>query len=296
MVGSPPEGAASRTHTVLAETARKRRLARHRMEKRRFRIAFVLALLFHLSMITIFQIVIYFPRNDTQYYTINLVSSPSVAPNTTEKSSDTLSLGGAAELQGLPAVDLPVIEFAEIDRLRIRYGAADPLPDMDRFFGTADTRDSWSRFGGDLQKIGRSLRNLALSGEDAPFSEPLGKSKRMLLHSPAEGFQAYIEWSGPPYDRELLFAPPVKALWNLNPMQLKRPLEIVFKVNASGRVTNVWSPTIENSELTDDVQMTLLQYRFAPLSSDAGGNSTGASAEDSEQSGVFFIQAAGDAP
>ena len=76
---------------------------------------------------------------------------------------------------------------------------------------------------------------------------------------------------------------------------MTRQLEIVFKVNPAGRVTNVWSPMIEETELIDDVQLTLLQYRFAPLeayTADTAATSTPAV----EQSGVLFIRAAGDTP
>ncbi|MCK5862029.1 MAG: hypothetical protein KAH38_06070, partial [Candidatus Hydrogenedentes bacterium] len=103
---------------------------------------------------------------------------------------------------------------------------------------------------------------------------------------PAEGFEAYIEWSGPPKDRELLFAPPIKALWKITPAKLTRTLEIVFKVAPSGRVTNVWSPMVEDSELVDDVQLTLLDYRFAPI-----GDYSASPSSPGEQSGVLFIRA-----
>lgn len=281
---SAREDAIQKTRSDSADKGRERRLAFRRREKRRFRAAFILAFLFHLSMVTVFEIVIPFPRHDVEYYNVSLVSSATTS--TATRTGDQLALSASQGLDnGLPAVDLPVIEFAEIDRLRIRYDASAPLPDLDRFFEPARPADSWSRFGGELHRLGRSLRDLALPGDDTADAG----NERTLSHRPAEGFEAYIEWSGPPADRELLFAPPIKALWEVSPANLTRPLEIVFKVNPSGRVTNVWSPMIEEGGLIDDVQMTLLQYRFAPLSN---YSDTPSPATQAEQSGVFFVRPA----
>ena len=298
MDGPRPEGTLFRTALDSAEQTRNRGHRRRNMEKRRFRIAFVLALLFHLSMVTVFEIVIPFPRHDTQYYNVSLVSSPNAIASARIRSGDILALSGADNLEyKLPAVDLPTIEFAEIDRLRIRYSAADPLPDLDAVFNTPRPADSWSRFGSELHRLGRSLRDLALPGEEDMRPASRFNEERCLLHRPAEGFEAYVEWSGPPYDRELLFAPPIKALWKIAPSEITRPLEIVFKVNASGRVINVWSPMIEGSELLDDVQMTLLQYRFAPLDNYAGKEEAlTTSTIGREQAGVFLVRPAGDVP
>jgi len=240
----------------------------------------------------VFEIVVPFPRNNVEYYNVSLMSS-STAPTTATsetRTGDMLALSGNQRMEeGLPAIDLPVIEFAEIDRLRIRYDASESLQDLDRFFVPTRPTDSWARFGGELHRLGRSLRDFALPGDEDTDSNG---QQRTLSHRPAEGFEAYIEWNSPPKDRELLFAPPIKALWEVSPASVTRPLEIVFKVNPAGRVTNVWSPIIEDTELIDDVQMTLLQYRFAPL---ANYTDSPSPATPDEQSGVLFIKAREDA-
>lgn len=278
----------------------KRRIPRfvsHWRKRGRLITALAFSLFFHLSMITVFRIVIVLPREQTSYYDVQIVSSPSVAasgPATSPvRPEDTLSLGGSSLYDALPEVELPVIEFAELERLRIRYDATKPLPEMDGLFEDYRPTDSWARFGGELQRFGKTLRDLALPGDGTPPAPALPQEKkRLLTHRPAEGFEAYVEWNGPPEDRELLFSPPVKALWGKNPNDLERPIEIVFKVDSSGKVVNVWSPILEDSSMIDDVQMTVLQYRFAPL--------VGADAErsgaDAEQSGVLIIKAAGEAP
>ncbi len=266
-----------------------RREAIGRQQRRRMAVAGAVSLAFHVSMITLFEIVLVFPREDAQFFEVSIVSSPAtpetaVAHASEARMGDQLALSGPRLFDGdLPAVDLPVIEFAELERLRIRFDAAEPLPEMERLLDASRPADSWARFGEEVQRLGRTLREMAMPGDDAPGPA----AKRYLPHRPAEGFEAYIEWSGPPYERELLFAPPVRALWNVGSGNMRRPVEIVFKVDAGGRVVNVWSPVIDDDGLLDDIQMTVLQYRFAPLA----GYMDEATTAPVEQSGVLFIRA-----
>jgi len=291
---SAQDDATPRAQPESADRLRDRRLKIARREKRRFRLAFALALAFHLSMITVFEIVIPFPKHDMEFYSVSIVSRTSPAETSgTARAGELLALSGAARFdEELPEVALPVIEFAELERLRIRYDASEPLPALDDFFGARKPADSWARFGGELHRLGRSLRELALPDEDAPMGVT-SKQTHALRHRPAEGFEAYIEWNTPPHDRELLFAPPMKALWRVNPSKLRRPIEIVFKVNPSGRVVNVWSPMIDDDGLMDDIQMTVLQYRFAPVTDyDDEGPERQALKATEEQSGVLFVKMA----
>ncbi len=272
---------------AVSEWERRETIARR--QRRRMAVAGAVSLAFHLSMITLFEIVLVFPREDTRFFEVSIVSSPA-APETTVAQTSALRMGDQLALSGsrlfdgdLPSVDLPVIEFAELERLRIRFDASEPLPDMERLLDAPRAADSWARFGEEVQRMGRTVREMAMPGDDVPGPA----TKRYLPHRPAEGFEAYIEWSGPPYERELLFAPPVRALWNVSPGNLRRPVEIVFKVDAGGRVVNVWSPVIDDDGLLDDIQMTVLQYRFAPLA----GYMDEEPAVPVEQSGVLFIRA-----
>lgn len=284
--------AASHTAKTPALNEWDRRDALNRRHRRRMAVAGAVSLGFHLSMITLFEIVLVFPREDTRYFEVTIVSSHApdadgAAP--APRTGDQLALTGPSLLDAeLPAVALPVIEFAELERLRIRYDAEEPLPALEALFDPPQPPDSWARFGEELHRLGRSLRDLALPGEEAPAPAP----QRHLLHRPADGFEAYIEWSGPPWDRELLFAPPIKVLWRAGPDRLRRPLEIVFKVDPGGRVTNVWSPVIDDDGVLDDVQIAVLRYRFAPLPEYVAGEG----AAPPEQAGLLFIRATGAAP
>ena len=81
---------------------------------------------------------------------------------------------------------------------------------------------------------------------------------------PAAGFEAHIEWVAEPRDRELLFAPPIVALWGADPAVLDEPLVIQFSVNARGRVVSVWSPQLDDDGILSSAQNSLLKYRFEP--------------------------------
>jgi|GEM_PF-478589 hypothetical protein len=257
------------------------------------------SLLFHLSMITFFEIGVRYPRDDIRFYQVQIVSVPEVprAATPAAASSDALSLSGRNDYGQLPLIALPVVEFAEMERLRVRYDTAAPLAELAERPTQLVYTDSWARFSSELQRMSRSLRDLALSEEGAVPREKQPKEAQRLYFRPAEGFEAYIEWTGPPADRALLFSPPMKALWNVSTALKSRQLEIVFQVDPGGRVVNVWSPEVEDAAVVDDIQMTLLQYRFSPLPElGMSGSGEGENRSLKDQSGVLFIKASEQAP
>jgi len=240
-----------------------------------------------LSMVTIFNIVVYFPRHDTSFYEFTIVplNIPESAPEGPGEGSSEIErdgLGGEKlALRGgtgaaLPVIQLPTLEFAELERLRVRQEGLQSLSRYDDLF-QAPVDDSWSRFSRGLSGMSRSLSRLRLSGGSDGTLESgliLPTSQERIVHRPAEGFEAGLIWSTEPRDRKLLFAPPIEALWNVDGTSLQRPIEIVLQVNALGRVVNVFSPNVDERELVDAIQMTALQYRFEPLSLDEAGNQT----------------------
>ena len=261
-----------------------------RRRSRRMAGAVVFSTLFHLSMVTLFRIVVYFPEPEVTYYTMDIIPvAASAAGASAGAPQGGLRLGGSELAQAFtaPEVRLPALDFAELERLRVSgIGAGDDAL-MDKVFGVQEPRDSWGRFSRGLQRFGESIGDLAWpwDGEGAA-----GEPKPAAAHRPAVGFEGYVVWNSAPPDRELLFAPPIEALWKAGPEALARPLELVITVNPAGRVVNVWSPTVEGGELTDAVQMAVLNYRFAPL----GEGPDGAPAR--EQMGALYIRAAEDRP
>jgi hypothetical protein len=260
---------------------------RKRGDQRSFYLALLASGVFHLSMVTIFNIVIYFPRHDTSFYEFTIVPLSIPAPVSEGNSEDSSEverdgLGGEKlALRGgtgatLPAIQLPTLEFAELERLRVRQEGLQSLSRYDDLF-QAPTDDSWSRFSRGLSGMSRSLSRLRLSGESGGTSEPgfmLPARQERIVHRPAEGFEAGLVWSTEPRDRKLLFAPPIEALWDVDVTAMQRPIELVLQVNALGRVVNVFSPNLDERELVDAIQMTALQYRFEPLSLEEGGKQT----------------------
>jgi len=263
-----------------------------------FRYALAFSALVHLSMVTLFSIVIFFPHQDLQFFAFEIVPTPvqaSVArpaggalrsPSIADPLARGLGLDEPVRLaRSLPDIKLPTLEFAELDRLRVRQ---ESLASASLYEGLLDgaPRDSWGQFGAGLKRVGRSLSRLSLSGDTPDEAAALARAGPPPTHRPAQGFEAYVEWAAEPRDRGLLFTPPIKALWDIAPSSLKRPIEMVLKVNPQGRVVNVWSPSVEDSGLLDAVQMAVLRYRFEPLARETAA----------EQPGTLYIRAAGDRP
>ncbi len=241
---------------------------------RAFVVSLGFSVLFHLSMVTVFSIVIFFPREAIHYYSFQIIEPPSQRPSVAAQGdrSQAPSLGdvstnGALHLSGgsdpwgvLPEIELPTIEFAELRRLRVREkGLA--LRARHESLLAPKPRDAWARFGEELGQLGSALSRLRLSGGKAPPEEP----PPAPITRPAAGFEAYIEWMGEPRDRELLFAPPIEALWGVSPGVLDKPIVLEFAVSAQGRVLSVWSPLVDEGGLITSAQNTLLKYRFEPV-------------------------------
>ncbi len=250
---------------------------------RGFAVALIISAIFHLSMVTVFRIVTYIPREDIRFTEFTIVSvTPEAEP---WPATDVLAPAGGAgpqlALRGLGGagfgVQLPTIEFAELDRLRIREESI-PDPERPESLFREPSDDSWARFSRGLSNMSRSIAQLRLSGApgvDAQSPLPLEKTTAPRPASrPAEGFEAYVVWAGDPKDRKLLFAPPIEALWDIDPAEFTQPIEIVLQVNPLGRVVNVFSPNLDARELVDAVQFSALQYRFEPLGVGDGANQT----------------------
>ena len=233
------------------------------------------SLLFHLSMVTVFSIVIFFPRETVRYYSFRIVEPPSrdapaddrgdfrLRPALADETADGLHLGGEASWGALPDIELPTIEFAELRRMRIRErGLA--LATRRESLLEPKPRDAWARFGEELGQLGSALSRLRLSGDEALAPSP----SMTPATRPAAGFEAYVEWVGEPRGRQLLFAPPIEVLWGVDPPSLDRPIVLQFTVNAQGRVVSVWSPHVDERGLIAGAQDTLLKYRFEAVDED----------------------------
>jgi len=253
-------------------------MARH---SRAFAYSLVVSALFHLSMVSVFSIVIYFPRRDAPYYAVRLVEQRpdapaargpvSTVPRETLRvpSPDRLLEDGRAEdaagpglepgpLASLPPIELPRLEFPDLERIRTREESLRIRSQYSDLFAR-EPRDSWARFGEELRGLTSALTRWTLPGTAEPRSRPVRVS------TPAPGFALYIEWMSEPRDRKVLFSPPVQALWNLEPAAVAEPIALVFTANPQGKVTEVQIPVEDDAGVVAAIARALLRYRFEPL-------------------------------
>ncbi|MBI2423187.1 MAG: hypothetical protein HYV27_10190 [Candidatus Hydrogenedentes bacterium] len=228
--------------------------------------ALLASLLLHLSMVTLFKIVIYFPRRDLEYLDFHIVAAagepaPLAPPESGGLPALFPVLGQGLTLGGtLPDIELPTMAFGELRRLRL--GNAGNEPGFDRIYD-GEPLDSWARFTRSLQGVGERLAELRLSGtnETLPGSDTDDTTKIR----PAAGIVGEIDWERSGTARALLFAPPMHILDARDVAELPLPIEVVFQVNAIGRIVDTFSPTVDPQGIVEEIQFTLLQYRFEPL-------------------------------
>ncbi|MEX2014985.1 MAG: hypothetical protein WD873_00015, partial [Candidatus Hydrogenedentales bacterium] len=209
-----------------------------------FLAALIFSLMFQLSMVTLFRIVLYFPRENIEYLRFSIVHTPAdtdieLAEEAEEAEPDLLPVPGQQRLQGaspdeaferaraaeaplaerlgasLPPIALPAVPFAEQDLLRARTQSLDIRARYEELFAS-EPQDTWGRFSRRLGQLGDQLQRLALGGEEEERLIPVSR--------PAPGFEAYLEWLEPPVDRSVLSAGKVDALWGYDPARLQRPI------------------------------------------------------------------------
>ena len=249
---------------------------------RAFGVALVISGILHLSTVSVFSIMIWFPRHDPKYFSLEIVRQDSAvvggvararpgalrvrsadelfAGDDGGSSADAIAEGAMAEgWAGLPPIDLPRVEFGEFERLRTRE---ESLKIRSQFTELFDTRpkDSWALFSEELRGLGQRLRS-NLMGRESPAPAP----RPVRVSTPAPGFGIYVQWMGSPYDRQLLFSPPVQALWDVDAVEVAGPIALAFTVDPQGKVIEIQIPVEDEKGLSSAIGTALLKYRFAPL-------------------------------
>ena len=251
------------------------------------------SLAFHLSAVTLFRIVIYFPRHDVEYFDVAIVETR-VPVRPLPFTQKRLSLSspedhfGKIELadnlleergpwSGLPDIRLPTLQFEELGLLRIRRQALETRARYDELFDDAPS-DAWSRFGRKLTSISESFARYAHG------SPPERTPRPVPISRPAPGYEAYLEWLSEPRDREALSVQPIDALWGLDPSKFGDPIALVFRVDRNGKVVDILEPVEIAGGVLEASVDALMRYRFEPLLGD--GPST--------QHGTLIIRAGGE--
>jgi hypothetical protein len=262
-------------------------MSRSHAENRVFAIALLVSILIHLSMVTLFRIVIYFPRIDIPYYDFRIVQARAT-PVDSQVYREVLSIPTADEafdrltaetepseppISGLPPIELPTVRFAEMDLLRLERQSLETRSRYNELFD--QPRDTWSQFGQQLSSVRHRL-----FGEGDLSAPPA----QVPVSQPAPGFAAYLEWMNEPRDRKPLSVSRIDALWGLSPDALPGSVALVFRVNREGKVTFVQAPLEDEAGIVDSAAAALLKYRFEPLPSSA----------PTTQTGTFIIRAAED--
>ena len=258
------------------------------LRNRLFLVALSVSALFHLSMVTLFSIVFEFPVQRIDYYSFSILSEgpafsseasaapeeritslPSLQNPLRNTEFEGLGLGepSGGWSSGLPAIELPRIEFAEMEMLEVREEGLTIRSRLADFLD-APLSEPWSRLSRGLERLGDALTSPGLF--DEADEEILERPAPKLVARPAEGFEAYVEWMSEPRDRELLFSPPIEALFRLRPEDLTEPITLVFRVNPQGEVIEVLTPLPDEAGIVVSAARALTTYRFAPL--DATGS------------------------
>jgi len=257
---------------------------------RAFKISLGISTLFHLSMVTLFSIYIWIPVQEISYYTFDIVdprTHESVlrgprnvlrVPSMEDALRPTV-IGAAPGLEPLalsapealdpelPQISLPRLEVAELERLQVREEGLR----IQSHFEREGPQDPWARFGREVGKLQDALRQLATF--DA-FDEE-AETVHQPVSRPVEGLALYIDWMSAPEDRELIFSPPIDALWRLDPKSLVEPIAIMFKVDPEGQVIEVMTPIEDAEGVIASAGKALIKYRFAPLDPGAEGDQYG---------------------
>ncbi|MEK7794287.1 MAG: hypothetical protein AAB353_07145 [Candidatus Hydrogenedentota bacterium] len=238
-------------------------------------LALSFSVLFHLSMVTIFRIVVLFPEEPIDYVAFTIVpqetgtrdrlllSSPDSAfERVAGETSEDPAREFARLADGLPSVELPTVEFAGMDLLRARSESLELRARSEGLFDSGPS-DSWARFSKGLSSIGGALSRMAFGGEE------IADEQVQSLGSPAPGFESEIEWMTAPSPRRLLTIPKIDALWGIEAGELPGPLVLVVRINREGEVVGVLPQVEAAPRLIEGIAEAVLTFRFESLGASA---------------------------
>lgn len=242
-----------------------------------FNVALAVSALFHLSMVSVFSIVILLPKPEPRQFILGLVLPEvpaSVSPLPADTVPNLLALADEAARDELPPVELPRL-VPSLPALRTPAESLKIRSQFSELFEPreAETPDSWARFTRELRGIGPTLSQWAWP------SEPQQEQDRVRVESPVPGIALSIEWLSEPHGRRVLFMPPLASLWRLEPARFSAPIAVLFTVNAQGKVEDVQTSIEDEAGVVSDLRSALPRFTFEALES------------GTVQRGTFFVDA-----
>lgn len=274
---------------------------------RAFRTALTVSLIIHLSAVTLFSIVITFPREPVRYYSFRFVDAATREPifrsddmwrrtvaiqpelrvpsleeaMTGESGGETLidplvpatfqppQVGDSLNLAGQP--ELPAIDIPQLEFAELtRLDLRRESQRVQSGYASQredQPRDSWAWFGRELGELRDSLRRLPVGFQQRRTETT---PEPVVVSTPHPGFRAYIEWMAEPKTRKLLFSPPIDALMGAPTAFGAQPIALAFTVSPQGRVTEVMDPGDDEAGISASASKALIKYRFAPVDLEAG--------------------------
>ncbi|MCX8066130.1 MAG: hypothetical protein N3G21_13340 [Candidatus Hydrogenedentes bacterium] len=258
---------------ILKTTPQADLLRECRGDKKRFWLVIFFSFILHLSVVTVFKIVVYVPRTDLQYMKLNLVQVDS--PVILSKGSQ-LKISQRMEgtqwddasllpMEGLPKeVELPRLEFEEMKKLRLRRTLVEE--DMEDRPLIEEFKDSWAQFGVGVNKIRESLSALYPFGADERIET---KSREdfspILVQDVGGGVKITYRFLEPPYNRRILFVPVSLELVNKIRDSSYKSYDFMIEINAEGDVLKVLDLNIERDEYSNSVSELVSNIKFEPL-------------------------------
>jgi hypothetical protein len=241
-------------------------------------VAFTISAALHLSLVTVFTVVVYFPVETTHYYQfdiVNPITRASLLPGASQELKvpsidDVLASGAPGHDQQpltiepglamsltpeLPSITLPTFGGSEFERLELRHQSLS----IRSAFEETQTATAWERFSREMGQLREAISRFSL------FSAQESDPSLQYVGRPVDGVVLYIEWMSGPKDRTLLFSPPIENLWRLDPASLAESIALVFTVSPSGEVIEVLTPLEDDAGVIASAGKALLKYRFEPL-------------------------------
>ncbi len=227
------------------------------LRNRRLWTALGISALVHLSAVTIFNVVIYFPVSEIEYFDFRFVEAPRGTMGNEEAGVVSIA---ANQWEWLPPLEPPNLDTPTEGRLTLSNPAIPEQSLAEEIYGSNE--ENAPLLGEALKNMQTSMRRLSL-GADRVEMQSMPPAN-VSTFTPTAGFTGALLYPQRDNIRALLFAPPLQTLWGVPADQLRGGLNYTLSVDASGKVTRVWNEDLRGGEKLAAVEAQLAQYRFAP--------------------------------